>query len=211
MSLQFIEYLGASAVSRIGWMPEAPDRVVDVRGTGFVDVVEVLVNGVPSPQFLEMSPTHLLVTVPSGEVGKGITTLSVLTASADVTEAAVIRMRLSSRSEATGTTRLVQSFLYLLLTTPGTDIFQKDQGAGLRSILSYAKNDPSIRALASHAVSTAESQLVGIQALAPVPAQERLAAARLVDLRYDRATSTTSMRVALETVAGGAVSAGVRI
>lgn len=211
MSLQFITYTGSAPVDRIGWAPDAPNRVLDLHGTNFVDVVDVLINGTPAPEFLEISPTRVLASVPEAHLGREIVSISVLTGRLQGARAAVIRFHMSSRSLASGSTRMVQTFLYFLLTTPGSDIYAPNDGAGLRRLLARADSDPAMRAIASQAVGIAEGQMVRSQATSTAPDNERLASARLLDLRYDRGTSTTGLRVALTSVAGQDVVAGLRV
>lgn len=206
-ALQFVEYRGAANVQQVGWLSGTNDLGVDIRGNGFVDVVEVRINGVPCPDFLEMSPSHLLASVPASQIGLGVTSVAVFTAGTGAAAAAVIQFRLVSRAQAAGVTALVQRFLYVLLTTPGSDIFSPDVGAGLQRLLAMSMG-PTTRALVARAVSDAETQLIRAQAREPVPDNERLAAARLVDLRYDRNSATTSLRVELTAVSGQKVSAG---
>lgn len=209
-ALQFVEYLGAAAVQQVGWLSGSNDRGVDIRGAGFVDVVDVRINGVPCPDFLEMSPTHILASVPASQVGRGVTSVAVLTAGTGAASAAVIQFRLVSRAQATGVTALVQRFLYVLLTTPGSDIFSPEVGAGLQRLVAMSMG-PTTRALMARAIADAETQMIRAQAREPVPDNERLAAARLVDLRYDRASATTSLRVELTAVSGQRVSAGIQV
>lgn len=208
--LQYIEYLGAASVQRVGWATGTDNRLVDIRGTGFVNVVDVLINGVPSPEYVEMSPTHLLAVVPTAQLGKGVQTISVLTAGTGDAAAAVIRFRLTSRTQVGGSTAMAQRFLYVLLTTPGSDIFSPTVGAGLRRQVAQSVT-PSTRAIIARTVRDAESQMIQAQARDPVPENERLASARLTDLRYDRATSTTSIRVELLAVSGRRTATGIQV
>ena len=121
-------------------------RSLDVIGTDFSSVDEVLINDVASPSVLIVSKTRLLAQVPDLLKRVTLTSVTVISGALTTNAKSVLRFRLGpSTRKVTGVQRLMQIFLKILFTTPGTDIFAPVIGAAaLKNIgLSFSSKDGS--------------------------------------------------------------------
>lgn len=116
-------------------LPNVRPRSVEIRGNRLDLTSKVELNNTDAPAFAALSPERLLVQVPSGIKGP-------------IMEVAVFSNYLEpgSRSLASydftnhlwiaeGKSRVLQNFIKLLLTTPGTDIWSPRTGGGLMRLL----------------------------------------------------------------------------
>lgn len=133
---QVLEYRDSAPVREVGIYSKAP-LTLDVRGDAFRDVSAVLVNGVRSPEFIVLSPSRLLAQVPTSQVSSKIGSVAVLVAQGRVLPRSVISFQavVTAGKRTVGFTHLVQSYLKLLLTSPGSDIFSPSSGGGLLSLV----------------------------------------------------------------------------
>src|SRR4051812_35422480 len=108
-----------------------PPRVIDVLGADFRSVDEVLINKIASPDVIVVNKTRLVAQVPDSLLDQRVLSVTVLSRRLTVSAKSVLRFRIGSTpGKVTGILRLVQKFLKLLLTTPGSDIFNKQAGGG---------------------------------------------------------------------------------
>lgn len=116
-------------------IPNVRPRAVEIRGNRMDLASGVELNSTDAPAFAALSPDQLLVQVPSGFKGS-------------IMEVAVFSNFLEpgSRSLASynftrhiwiteGKHRVLQNFVKVLLTTPGTDIWSPRSGGGLMRLL----------------------------------------------------------------------------
>lgn len=191
-------------------------QVVPVRGFSPVSVLamgdfldktsEVFYNGTQVDQYLIQSVNRLLIRVPDSQLGRPLTSIvvysNVPTASSDASLAFGVQSPLKT---ASGIDRMVQSFLMVLMTTPGSDIFSKSSGGGLRSLVgrsnvSKASNVSSDIALA---VERTKSEILREQAKFPsMPLDERLLSAALDTVSFDKESSTLFAKIALQNMLG---------
>ena len=212
MDFQIIAYQDTAPIRRVGISSSPGPRALDLAGSGFVDVAEVRINGVPSPEFLVLSDSRIIAQMPVGHEDRFIGTVVVLTARYGSSGAAVVRFRQAGgRQEASGLTRLVQTYLTVLLSSRGSDIFNPTAGGGLRDIISTSAQNRSIHALVSLALSRTTDQVISMQVASRAPLSEKLAAAQLLGVRYDRRTATAAVQVRISSAAGRDVDAGLRL
>ena len=201
---QIIAYRDVADISRVDLLVDAVVPTLDIRGSNFSDVAEVEVNQIATQEFFVQSSTRLLVEVPEELTGVAINTISVLRASFGNSSRSLIRLQASvGGRRAEGSTRLVQTFLKLLLTTPGTDSFSKEQGGGLLNLVGTAVNPSMLSASSATSVATTETQMIQAQAgdssLSP---DERLRSATLLSANFNPRTTSLSLRIRLTAVDG---------
>ena len=212
MDLQIISYRDLAGVSNVGVAGGSAGTVLTLQGRDFVNVTDVLINGVPSPQYVVISTNQISAQIPESQLSRFIASVSVLTASVGQTGASVVSFRQTGgRGEAVGITYLVQSFLTVLLASPGSDIFNPELGGGLRRLISGAVASSSFRAEVSQAVTRTTTQILSLQAPNALPAEDKLASAQLLEASYDRRTASVSIRVQIFSTAGRAADAGIRL
>jgi len=191
-------------------------RTLDILGEDFRAVDEVLVNGLPSPEVVIVSRRRMMAQVPRQLGLSQVSTVSVISNKLAITEKSVLRFRLGKTpSKVTGTLRLVQIFLKVLFTTPGSDIFAPRIGAaalknlGLTFGVSQGTNVVSDFIVA---VGTAQRQILAIQARDPtIPLDERLLTAKVTTAGYNVQESALHVSVEVTSQTGRAALANVAV
>ncbi len=178
-------------------------RSLIVTGAGFADVVTVLVNGVEAPAFVVYKRTELIVEVPVDLRTVTITDVSVLSATNSFTAQSLIDLTLGTRVQGvSGKQRLLQSFIRLLLRSPGSNIFNRRSGGGLQTLVGTNMSKRLAGDIAL-AVSNVKQQILAAQAPERnLPAEERLLAAEIIGYTEDATNSAVYVTVAITTQAG---------
>lgn len=186
---------------------------VQITGTGFVDVATVLINGYKSPEFIVDTSHRIFAAVPSAVAGQIITDIQVLLLSPmKGTENAVVLDIGGGDGRIQGPPKLVQSFVKVLLTTPGSSIFTPRLGGGLMRLSgqNMASRSENIESEARAAIARTEAQLLALHTATPrLPASEKLRAVTILSVSVDVDSSTLSIRLELVAQDGSRVSAGV--
>lgn len=182
-------------------------RTVDVRGADLRGADEVLINGVPAPEFALLSDTRLLAQVPDSALLEPITSVMVTSSRLVLTPRSRIRFRLgNTTSKVRGILRLVQVFLKILLTTQGSDIFsRKIGGSALRNLGATFSPSENGRVVSDMvlSVASAQRQIVAIQARDPsLPADERLLAAKVTNAAYNKNEAALVVTIELTSQTG---------
>lgn len=189
-------------------------RTLDITGSDFSSLDEVLLNEIPAPGAIIVSATRLLVPVPSSLSQAMITSVSVLSRRLTLTPNSIIQFRVGrSPSKVRGILRLVQLFLKILFTTPGRDIFTPKLGAAalknIGSTFGKGQSDSIVMDFVL-AVETAVRQIMAIQSKdAGLPFDERLLSARVMGSKFDFEQSALVVSVELTSQAGQAAVTNV--
>ncbi len=204
------------SLSSVRILPGVSPRSVDVMGTDFRSVDEVLINDLPSPDVVIVSKKRLLAQVPDALVNETLTSVTVISNELTATSKSVIRFRVGkTASKVSGILRLIQVFLKILLTTTGTDIFSpRIGGSALRDIgLTFGKDQGgNIVSDFVIAVSNTQRQIQAIQARDPsIPPAERLLAATVTRAGYNRAEAALVVSVEITSQAGRAATANLLV
>lgn len=189
-------------------------RTLDVIGDDFRSVAEVLVNGTESPSIVIASRTRMLVQVPISAAFQRITSISVVKRQLTLSPRSVIKFQIGkSPSKVRGILRLMQVFLKILFTTPGSDIFSPRMGGGgLKNLGRSTSSDGTTDIVADFvvAVSTTSKQILSIQSRDPsIPRDERLLKAKVTRAAFDTNESALIVSVELTSQAGRAATANV--
>lgn len=203
-------------LSSVRILPGMTPRSIDVIGQDFRSVDEVLINDIPSPDIVIVSPKRLLAQVPAPLVNQTLTSVTVISNKLTITNKSLIRFQFGqTTSKVSGVLRLVQVFLKILFTTPGTDIFSPRVGGnGLQGIgLTFGKDQGG--GIVSNfviAVGNTQRQIQAIQARDPaIPRQERLLQATVTKAGYNRAEAALVVSVELTNYAGRSATANVTL
>lgn len=189
-------------------------RTLDITGTDFRSLDEVLLNEIPAPGAVVVSQTRLLVPVPEPLAQATITSVSVLSRRLTLSPRSIIQFRVGrAPSKVRGILRLVQLFLKVLFTTPGRDIFTPKLGAAaLKNIgrtFGKGQSDNIVMDFVL-AVETTVRQILAIQSKdASLPFDERLLSARLLGAKFDFEQSALVVSVELTSQAGQAAVTNV--
>lgn len=191
----------------------APASVV-VLGQDFLHAEEVLYNGTQVPEFLIASETRLIARIPEGQIGRALIDIKVLASVPVTNQDAFLDLGLKAPVRtSSGIDRLVQNFLLVLMTTPGSDIFDQDSGGGAQAILGRPTSAGGQSAMAdlTVAVDRTRQQVLAAQSKNPkIPLSERLASATITSLSYDDNTTTLSAMIDLRSAAGDSALVNVR-
>jgi len=167
-------------------------RALFVEGKDFRRVEEVRINDQISPRYSIISKNQLVAQVPDSELDRDIDEVSVLSARLTVTPTSMLRFRIATGAgsgKVEGFMRLLQLYVKVLLTTPGTDIWMPGIGGGLlQKVGGTVSRKDEGRGLISEAVICCDNttrQIIALQAQQQLPPEERLLSAKVVASDYD--------------------------
>ena len=215
VDLQIVFPQQAILLNQVRILP-GPPRVLDVAGADFRSVDEVLVNRIASPDVVVVSKTRLVAQVPDSLLDQRILSVTVLSRRLSLSSKSVLRFRLSKTpGKVTGVLRLVQKFLKLLLTTPGTDIFNRQAGGGaLRGIgrtFGIEEGNAIINSIVI-AIDTTTRQIVAMQSRNPsLPREERLLSAKILRAGFNKEEGALDVAVEITNQAGAAATANLEL
>lgn len=189
---------------------------LEVIGEDFRAVDEVLINSIESPDVIVVSPNKLIAQVPESVQNSTITSVSVLSRRLVMTSKSYIRFRVSDTpGRVRGIMRLVQLFLKILFTTPGTDIFAPKIGGGaLKNIGMTFGADRSGDVVSNFvlAVTQTNRQIIAVQGRDQrIPRDERLLSARVVSSSFNRSEGALLVSVEITSQAGRAALANLEL
>lgn len=191
-----------------------PPRAIDVMGTDFRSIDEVLINSIVSPDVIVLSKTRLLAQVPDFLSNQPILSVSVTSRRLTLSAKSLLKFRIGKTpGKVQGILYLVQKFLKILLSTPGRDIFNRASGGGaLRSIgatFGYGEGADIVSGMVI-AIDTTARQLVASQSRDPsIPIDERLLSAKILRAAFNKEESVIDLAVEIVSQAGKAAVANL--
>lgn len=198
-------------------VPGSDPPVLDITGEDFRSVDEVLINNIPSPEVIVLSQFRLLARVPDQfKDNASLSDVSVVSRNLTITAKSLMKFMLGQQTcKVSGLLRLVQLFLKILFTTPGTDIFAPNTGgAGLTFLgknFSSSATADMVRSFVL-AVDRTAKQIVAIQSRNPsIPQQERLLAAKVLSAKLHQNETALVVSVELTSQAGQAAVSNVML
>jgi hypothetical protein len=190
-----------------------PPSIV-VTGDRLDATSEVYFNGVQVPEFVVSSSTRLIVRIPPSQVGKALKSLQAFASIPISQSRASLTMEIARPVRSIqGVDRLVQSWLLIFLTTPGSDAFNPQSGGGGRAIVGRVteRNGSSVAADLALSIERTKSELTKLQARARnVPLSEKLLSSDLESLDFDRGTGTTFASVSIVNMLGDRAQVSIR-
>jgi hypothetical protein len=190
---------------------------VRVVGKKMNSAATVLINNIESPSFFIVSKSELVAEIPSIVVQNDdiIRSVAVLASRASNTERAVINFRLGGHlTKVSGIQRLVQRYILMLLTSPGSDLFDPDLGGGLQELIGRVASRPSsdheVNGSVARAVNKATEDLQRVQGSSNfLDPSERLVSADIIGTFFDPRTTVLAVQVQLNSAAGRAAVANL--
>lgn len=189
----------------------SPPTII-VKGEDFSSAETVLINQVPSPEFMIVNKSTIWAQLPSGT--SRMSQIEVLSSKfTRNVESSRVDFELGNKTrKVNGILKLVQLFTKWVLQSPGSESFNPNRGGGLQNIvgkLSTTRDMQPISASIARAVTTTVTQIRAAQIGVPnLPLSERLLSASLIDLKVYEAQMQATARVSIQSVAGAeAVSA----
>ena len=168
VDLQYVQYQDVIPIAKVGLVGGYYPPVFDIYGRDFSSVSSVLLNGIEAQEYLVLNNTRLVAQMPERYAHAPLRSVEVLSEGFTATERSLVRFRLARASRlAYGLPKLVQTFTKLLLTTPGSDIYDREAGGGLLKLLTMVgkKNNRNLYAGAyANCVLRTQDQLSRSQA-----------------------------------------------
>lgn len=182
-------------------------RSLILEGADFTQATEVLINDLPSPEFMIVSDHQIVAQVPSPEVNKVLRKVAVLSEKPSPNRKSLLSFGLGSTMKGLqGLERLVQLFVKLLLQTPGSDKFDPGLGGGLYALIGKTFSGDTSKAIQAAAVSSlnrTRDQIIAIQAKnTRLPNDERLLTATVDAVGFNDSITTLMMRILVTAVSG---------
>lgn len=202
--IKFRDVIRVTDVTR--FVPGLAPLTVELRGEDFSLAEEVEINDVRVPEFIIINKTTIFAQLP--ENVKTVRRLSVVSAGFTRTaEASRIEYRVGDKTRAiSGILKLTQLFIRWLLTSPGSDIFNPQDGGGLQEVAAVVGNtkrpEPVMAAVVRAVTQTADQIRRSQQSSPGLPLSERLLSATIEDLGVISDSEEVRIRVRLESFAG---------
>ena len=194
-------------VSSVQAVEDADVPTYAIRGDDFSAVDEVRFDEVASPSVIIRSKHLLLAVVP--EVLRSQVTYNITVVSFGVahTEKSVVAFRFGrSNGRVVGGSKLVQLFLKVLLSEPGSDIFSPTLGGGALRDLGQTFSKSAAGSLLGNFVIAVDATARQVQALqshsVKTPLSERLLSAKVASAHFDEAETALIVSIQLTSQAG---------
>lgn len=175
---------------------------------------EVLFNDITVKDFIIASKTRLIVRIPESQIGKELNSLKVFSSAALTRADSELSLEvLRPISTISGMERLVQSWMMIFLTTPGSDVFDPSSGGGAKAIIGRTtdRNHKSVAADLVLSIDRTKNELLRLQAKRQgIPLGERLLSSDLETLNFDESTSVLSAKVSLKNMLGNQAEVAIR-
>lgn len=196
-------------VNRVGFVANFTPRSLRIEGVNLLSADEVIINDIPSPEFMAVSNSVLVAQVPDSQVNSSIRKVTVLATKPSPDRSSILRFETGRTiSKLEGLEKLIQLFVKMLLQTPGSDMFNPGEGGGVLSLVGrvVSKGDTSaLSASLVSAVTRTRDQLIARQNLINrIPPDERLLRADVEAVGFNPNTSTLAARITVGAVSGRA-------
>lgn len=202
ISIQVLQLRDSIPIDRLSLHSSDP-YVLRGTGKGFYAVASAEVNGFEA-SFEILNDNVILITVPDKAKGTLIRTVDLF--SEKYTGRHPLRLDFSMNGRTVeGVMKLVQQFVILLLTSPGSNTFAKSAGGGVLSVMKVSldeSNRGTIVGLIQNAIRNTSRQLQSIQSALPLPADEKLRRAELLDISFDYNDLAIAPVIGIESVSG---------
>ena len=175
---------------------------------------EVFFNDIKVSEFVVSASNRLVVRIPDTQVGKEFRNIQIFSSANLAKMSAVLAFGLVQPwKQVEGLERLIQSWMMVFFTTPGSDVFDPGSGGGVRSII--GKNTDAhgkgISADLALAIEKTQTELRKLQSKnSRIPLSEKLLSASLTSMNFDSTSSTLQARVALKNMLGEQAEVSVR-
>lgn len=208
VQLEVVKYrdlLQVHSIPRV--IPGVSPLTIEVKGVDFSTVAEVIINSVPSPEFVIINKQTMWVQLPDA-AQNGISTIEVLSSKFTRTIAASkVLFQLGDKTRAiSGLPKLVQLFVKWLLQSPGSDIYDPSRGGGLQAIVGRINSTRDMKAVTAsitRAVDATVTQVRNSQVnQTKLAMSERLLSASLQDINVFEKQMEARARVRIISMAG---------
>ena len=177
-----------------------------VLGTRMDLATEVYFNNVQVTEYLVLGSNKLMVRIPPSQVGHQLVSIKVLSQALLTKTDSVLELQIPQpMGFVEGLERLVQTFVIVFLTTPGSDIFEPNSGGGANAIIgtNTNANGKGVAADLVLAIDRTKSEILRFQATTPnLPVSEKLLSIDLLSLEFVASDSSLNARISLSNMLG---------
>lgn len=214
VDLQVIEIRDILRLTGVSYVQGSDPQTLLIQGQDFTHAQEVYVNEAKCPNVIISSSTALLAQVPETQVSAPIRTIVVVSGRLTRTDRSQIDFRIGDTpATVDGLTRLIQTFLKLMLQGPGTDIFAPKVGGGLLRSLGQSVSSPTSSTMVADfalAVNRARQQLLALQSNnTRLSMSERLLYANMVNAHFNPSELALTGQVAIGNQVGNGSVVGL--
>lgn len=167
---------------------------------------EVLYNGISVSEFAVVASNRLVVKIPKSQVGQKFQDIKVLAQVSAAKADATLSLGVTTPPKTvSGIDRLVQSWVIIFMTTPGSDIFTPNSGGGAVAIIGRPtdRSGKGVAADLAIAIERTKQEILRLQAgIQTIPPSEKLLSSSLDSIQYDQASTVTSARVIIQNMIG---------
>lgn len=194
-------------VYKVEPIPDFSIPSVRIKGKRYDTAATVLLNGVECPAFLLISNAELVAEIPKAVLGDMITTIAVLASKMTDSKKALLSFRMGGHTtRVSGVQRLVQRFVLMLLTDPGSDVYQPQAGGGLMSLIGQNAN-LLLSGGIERCITKTSDDLRKVQK--DRPPDERLSMAAVAGMDFDARTTAMAVRIIITSAAGNSATANL--
>lgn len=182
-----------------------------ITGEGFLTAMNVVINNINSPDFAILSDSVIVCQVPN--LNERITNVVVQGRNALNTKRdAIINIGLTETIGITeGLSKLVQSFVKILLTRRGSSIFNPELGSKFRDLLGMNISDNEVlEPLITQTVSDVEQYILDTQS-SSLPLDERLLKVQITNIAYNLKEQSVSVSIMIYNANNQAVGTNIEV
>lgn len=214
MDLRIIKMLDVLPVTKVDMISYSP-QTLELTGRNYQNTQSVFVNDVSMPLrsaddygYTILSPSVINVELPLSMLDVVINRVVVFGNTDTLYETASIEFNLLNFTAVSGLSGVVQQFLKLFLTSPGTDRFKPTSGGGVKNMAGVTLDDQGRQGIAAKLMLSAKKCAAEIRASQTsgfIPPEERLVDVIIGEVGFRTETGTTEIRLEVETEAQHAV------
>jgi hypothetical protein len=187
---------------------------VVVVGEKLTTADEVRYNGIQAEEFFIQSDSRMVVRIPKSQVGLKLEEIRVLAPVSAAKKDALLSLGMSRPFKTVeGIERLVQSFMLIFLTTPGSDVFSPNSGGGAKMLVGRATDSAGtgVAADLQQALDRTKTELLRIQSRnSNIPLSEKLLSSSIDSIHFDPENTLLSARVTLQNMVGDVAEVTLR-
>jgi len=192
-------------------------RALDIEGNDFGSVDEVQINEMVSPDVMIISRTRLIAQLPESlQVNPDVQSIVVLSNTLTLNQKSLLRFRIGeSPGQVSGVLRLLQLFVKIMFSNPGSDIFSPNTGGGALKHVGATfgtEEGQGLKADFTIAVDRTARYIISTQSRnGSIPRDERLLRATMLGATFSRSTGSLFVQVEVVNQTGNAARANLEI
>ena len=212
MDLSVTNYSYSLPIDKVELASISP-MVLAITGAGFMLAKNVYINGSLVNRFEVVNDGRLIAELSTDFTDTAIAKIEVVSSGpVAVSEEVGVTFSIDNNPLAiSGISALVQRFLKILLTTPGTSYENVNEGGGVQGMLGLANGEELSEALLTNAVTLVAQYMVEDPKYTSLPPSERLQAADIISSSWDRDTQTANISIKITNQLGESVESGVDV